>query len=151
MHARVEWVSHEHWVSFVVVEVVYASPSAKAERSQLAHGELKWDGCLHFYFEEESRYLHFCGPEEDPFLGRLIKTIYALGPKLPGWDYAPYSDRAEVVVPALEALTKSLRGVSMPPSEAYKLVQKATEAFNKLLDTVAESTSNYPKEAPNGS
>lgn len=151
-HARVEWEAHGHWVSFVVAEISYeAGSSAKVLRSPLAHGELKWDGCLHFYLEEESCYFHFCGPEEGPFLGRLIKTIYALGPKLPSWDYIPRPDPAEAVVPTLEALTENLRGVSMPPSEAYELVQKATEAFNKLLDVVAESTSNYPKEIPHGS
>lgn len=46
-------------------------------------GFLKWNGCLHLYC---SGYMHFCGPERDPKIGRIVKALYALGPKhVPNW------------------------------------------------------------------
>ena len=49
-------------------------------------GGLKWDGCLNFWKRDSACASHFCGPEKDPQLGRIMKAIYALGPKMERWD-----------------------------------------------------------------
>lgn len=45
-----------------------------------ASGTLKWDGCLDLYFDEQDDcMLHFCGPETEPVLGRMMTALWRLG------------------------------------------------------------------------
>lgn len=76
-HVRVEWVVDNLWLRFKVLEV------RTQETLPIAEGHLKWDGCLNIVFEDRS--FHFCGPESEPLIGRILKAIYALGPKLDSW------------------------------------------------------------------
>lgn len=74
-----------HVLDFKVLELYDERGEIKTH--SVAHGFLKWDGCLNIGFADtQERMFHFCGPEDDPLLGRIVKAIYALGPKMPHWD-----------------------------------------------------------------
>lgn len=49
-----------------------------------AHGYLKWNGCVNISFGDT--YHHFCGPEKDPALGRIMRSIYSLGEQMENWS-----------------------------------------------------------------
>lgn len=83
-HISISWTRDEHNVNFKVFELYEERGEVKT--NDVAEGYLKWDGCLNITFCGERNYFHFCGPEEDPLLGRIIKAIYSLGPKIPNWD-----------------------------------------------------------------
>lgn len=58
-------------------------------------GALKWDGCVNLDIPSiHSCRLHFCGPEDDPELGFLMRAIYALGPEMKTWYVSPLKARS---------------------------------------------------------
>lgn len=83
-HWLITWntTKYTHSLSFEITEI---RPSESGAPDPVAEGDLKWDGCLNLMFAQ--RYLHFCGPEKKPMMGRLLEAIYALGPKQEHWDY----------------------------------------------------------------
>lgn len=73
----------DRWYKYAGDKEDWGGDINKAEL--LLVGELKWDGCLNIDNAVDCM-MHFCGPEEDPLLGRAIKAVYALGPKIRNWD-----------------------------------------------------------------
>lgn len=56
------------------------------EARQIAHGYLKWDGCLNFFVGEDGVYAHACGLEGLRETLSALETVFTLGPKIPNWD-----------------------------------------------------------------
>lgn len=65
----------------------YSADESEEDREQFGDGHLKWDGCCNLHLDTSACMLHFCGPEEDPVLGQIMRAVYALGPKMPAWDH----------------------------------------------------------------
>lgn len=76
---------------FYIDESGITSPSykdASNEATPFMIGHLKWDGCVDIDFPDiRDCMLHFCGPEEEPELGFLMKEVYKLGPEIEHWRY----------------------------------------------------------------
>lgn len=76
----------EYRVDFTLWDT-YAAHESEQDREQFGDGHLKWDGCCNLSLDTSACMLHFCGPEEDPVLGQIMRAVYALGPKMPAWDH----------------------------------------------------------------
>jgi|HubBroStandDraft_2_1064218.scaffolds.fasta_scaffold141923_3 hypothetical protein len=47
------------------------------EANVFLHGDIKWDGCSNWYFDEQDNVmLHFCGVKSASSLGRLMERMY---------------------------------------------------------------------------
>lgn len=46
------------------------------EAERYVDGFVKWDGCAHYYFGDESGYLHLCGPESVTKLSDTLRVIF---------------------------------------------------------------------------
>lgn len=50
-----------------------------AEAEVYLHGEIKWDGCSNWFFDEQERaMLHFCGSADAEKIGKLFCELYEL-------------------------------------------------------------------------
>lgn len=99
----VEYEVHSHWIDFKIWrvdkdstgkwlfwnEAATATPDLHEDRKDavpLMQGALKWDGCVNLEFPAyKDCMLHFCGPEDDPELGVMMRAVYALGPEMDTW------------------------------------------------------------------
>lgn len=82
------WRAGSHSLDFHAYDSVDVDPDWPAEgaATSLLHGFLKWDGCVNIAQTSHQVMMHFCGPEEQPWLGRVLLAVYALGPQIPAWD-----------------------------------------------------------------
>lgn len=46
------------------------------EAERYVEGFVKWDGCAHYYFGDETGYLHLCGPESVTKLSSTLSAIF---------------------------------------------------------------------------
>lgn len=90
---HIEWKAYEVMGECSTGALLYGDlqgPGDLATAEPYAHGDLKWDGCVNMYFDEQERCaLHFCGPEKEPKLAALMRGVYALGPAMESWDHEP--------------------------------------------------------------
>lgn len=110
----VVWAAYEHYAEFTAYEVTGleaapdgATPAVRyyeragadtsmdtvttlAEAATYVRGTVKWDGCSHLYFGDETEhdgYLHLCGKRHFDRLTRLLAWVWARAAQdVPGFD-----------------------------------------------------------------
>jgi len=60
--------------------------TSMADAEVWLRGDIKWDGCSHWSFDNGGVMLHFCDPEDAAFVGEVWRRVYdaareMLGPK----------------------------------------------------------------------
>lgn len=78
---RIKFMVHAHFLEFSVEAPIWTSEGL--EWDGFLNGSLKADGCV----DMSADAMHFCGPEEAPALGGIMRQIYALGPRIKSWCY----------------------------------------------------------------
>lgn len=51
----------------------------------IMHGTLKFDGCMDAQQSNADCMMHFCERGAEPLLSKMMRAVYALGPKLSSW------------------------------------------------------------------
>lgn len=62
------------------------------ESERFINGFIKWNGCSHYYFGDDTGYLHLCGKHNINEISKLIKIIYNRCGELIAQNGHPYDE-----------------------------------------------------------